>query len=98
MAVTLLVGASAPEGVAPGENSGGSVDWVGGYVEGVGHGTAQPSGNRPGDRLKAVRAAEVMAQRALAETIHGVRVDGKTRTLIFRRGDGWQVLELEAPP
>lgn len=79
MAVTLLVGASAPEGVAPGENSGGSVDWVGGYVEGVGHGTAQPSGNRPGDRLKAVRAAEVMAQRALAETIHGVRVDGKTR-------------------
>jgi hypothetical protein len=57
----------------------GSVEWVAGYVEGVGSGTAVPSGTRPVDRLNAVRAAEVMAQRALAETIHGVRVDGATR-------------------
>lgn len=57
----------------------GSVDWVAGYVEGVGSGTAVPSGSRPVDRLKSVRVAEVMAQRALAETIHGVRVDGATR-------------------
>jgi len=56
----------------------GSVDWVGGFVEGIGYGTARPTGNRPGDRINAIRAAEVMAQRALAETIHGVRVDGET--------------------
>jgi len=57
----------------------GSVDWVAGYVEGAGSGTSVPSGRRFEDRIKAVRAAEVMAQRALAETIHGVRVDGATR-------------------
>jgi len=57
----------------------GTVDWVGGYIEGVGSGTAIPSGNRPMDRMRAIRAAEVTAQRALAETIHGVRVDGATR-------------------
>ncbi len=56
----------------------GQVDWVGGYVRGVGQGTARPSGNRVRDRLMAIRAAEVLAQRALAETIHGVRVDGTT--------------------
>jgi len=73
----LLVAAAlpAPAAFTPPE---GSVDWVGGYIEGVGYGTARPTGNRPGDRIKAIRAAEVMAQRALAETIHGVRVDGET--------------------
>lgn len=57
----------------------GAVDWVGGYVQGVGYGTAKPTGNRSQDRMMALRAAEVMAQRALAETINGVRVDGVTR-------------------
>ncbi len=54
----------------------GSVDWVGGYVQGIGYGTAKPTGNRVGDRIAALRAAHVMAQRALAEAIYGVRVDG----------------------
>ena len=72
----LVFGTAAIPGNLPAPE--GSVDWVGGHIEGVGHGTAQPSGNRPTDRLKAIRAAEVLAQRALAETIHGVRVDGET--------------------
>ena len=56
----------------------GEVRWTGGYVRGVGQGTATPSGNRGKDRMMALRAAEVSAQRALAETIHGVRIDGET--------------------
>lgn len=56
----------------------GEVHWTGGYVRGIGQGTATPSGNRVKDRMMAVRAAEVSAQRALAETIHGVRIDGET--------------------
>jgi len=56
----------------------GEVRWTGGYIRGVGQGTATPSGNRGKDRMKALRAAEVTAQRALAETVHGVRVDGET--------------------
>lgn len=57
----------------------GEIDWVGGYIQGTGQGTAQPSGNKVKDRILAIRAAEVMAQRSLAETIHGVRIDGVTR-------------------
>jgi hypothetical protein len=56
----------------------GKVNWEGGYVQGVGTGTARVSGNKAKDRMMAIRAAEVLAQRALAETIHGIRVDGST--------------------
>jgi hypothetical protein len=56
----------------------GKIHWTGGYIQGIGFGTASPSGNKVQDRLLAIRAAEVTAQRALAETIHGVRVDGVT--------------------
>jgi len=56
----------------------GEVRWTGGYVRGIGQGTATPSGNRGKDRMMALRAAEVTAQRALAETIHGVRIDAET--------------------
>ena len=66
--------------VSTGSASGpaGEIRWTGGYVRGVGQGTATPSGNRVKDRLMALRAAEVSAQRALAESIHGVRIDGET--------------------
>ena len=57
---------------------GGNVEWVAGFVRGVGYGTARPSGNRVADRIQAIRAAEVSAYRALAETIQGVRVDAQT--------------------
>lgn len=56
----------------------GKIDWNGGYIRGVGTGTARQSGNRVKDRMMAIRAAEVLAQRALAETINGIRVDGAT--------------------
>ncbi|MGZ8474489.1 MAG: hypothetical protein ACXW4N_11190, partial [Candidatus Deferrimicrobiaceae bacterium] len=71
--ILLLPG---PRGLAG--QSTGEVHWTGGYVQGVGQGTATPSGNRGKDRMMALRAAEVNAQRALAETIHGVRIDGET--------------------
>ena len=75
--VFLLAGLLSAAAIAF-EEPKGAVDWVGGYVQGVGYGTAKPTGNRSQDRMMALRAAEVMAQRALAETIHGVRVDGAT--------------------
>lgn len=71
--ILLLPG---PRGMAG--QSTGEVHWTGGYVQGLGQGTATPSGNRGKDRMMALRAAEVNAQRALAETIHGVRIDGET--------------------
>lgn len=56
----------------------GEINWVGGYISGIGQGTSKPSGNKAKDRINAVRAAVVLAHRALAETINGVRVDSNT--------------------
>jgi len=72
----LLLLSPAHRGLA--DEPTGEVRWTGGYVRGVGQGTATPSGDRVKDRMMALRAAEVSAQRALAETIHGVRIDGET--------------------
>jgi hypothetical protein len=74
--VVFCLSATSPAGTADQVKDG--INWAGGYVRGVGTGTAKPSGNKVSDRLLAIRAAEVQAQRALAETIHGVRVDGVT--------------------
>jgi hypothetical protein len=63
--------------LAEGETKG-EINWVGGYVSGIGQATATPSGNKVKDRLKAQRAAEVLALRAIAETTQGVRIDGET--------------------
>jgi len=60
------------------EQGKGDIDWAGGYVTGVGFGTSRPTGNRVKDRLNAIRAAEATAQRALLETIKGVRIDSVT--------------------
>jgi hypothetical protein len=56
----------------------GEVSWVGGYVSGIGYGTATPSKNRVIDKLKALRAAKVVAQRDLLENIKGVRISSQT--------------------
>lgn len=64
--------------VFAGEESKGDINWVEGYVSGIGQGTAEPSGNKVKDRLKAIRAAEVLAFRSLAEMLKGVRIDGET--------------------
>lgn len=90
LSLALLLAAALPAAAAftPPQ---GSVDWVGGFIDGVGYGSARPTGNRPGDRIRAIRAAEVMAQRALAETIHGVRVSGDTKV-----GDAVKAYMLES--
>ena len=51
---------------------------TGGYVTGIGYGTADPGGHKIQDRLNAMRAAEVGAQWALVEIIKGVRIDSQT--------------------
>lgn len=56
----------------------GSVNWNEGYVEALGEGTVNPSGNKSKDKMNARRAAEVKAQRALLETIKGVHVTSAT--------------------
>ena len=56
----------------------GSINWMDGYIEAVGYGSAQPTGNKGKDRINARRAAEVTAQRTLLETIKGVKIDSMT--------------------
>ncbi len=60
------------------EMKSGEINWVNGYISAVGNGTADPSGNKVKDRLKSLRAAELVAQRTLLETLKGVRIDSTT--------------------
>ncbi len=53
----------------------GQVNWVDGYISAVGEGTATPSGNKVKDQLRAVRAATILAQRALLETVKELKID-----------------------
>ncbi len=55
------------------------INWVDGYISAVGEGTATPSGNKIKDQLRAVRAATVMAQRSLLETVKGLKIDSQTK-------------------
>jgi len=57
----------------------GKVNWVEGYISAVGVGTATPSGNRVKDELRAVRAATILGQRALLETVKGVKIDSQKK-------------------
>jgi len=54
---------------------------VEGYISAVGEGTATPSGNRAKDQLRAVRAATILAQRALLETVKELKIDSQTKVL-----------------
>lgn len=60
------------------EMKSGEINWVQGYITAIGNGTADPSGNRVKDKLKSLRAAELVAQRTLLETLKGVRIDSTT--------------------
>jgi len=60
------------------EKGAGQIHWVEGYIRAVGEGTATPSGNKMKDQFRAIRAATLMAQRALLETVKGVRIDSQT--------------------
>jgi len=57
----------------------GQVNWADGYVSAVGEGTATPSGNKVKDQLRAVRAATILAQRALLETVKELKIDSQTK-------------------
>jgi hypothetical protein len=57
----------------------GSINWEEGFIKSTGQGTAQASGKKGLDQIAAIRAATVIAQRALLETIKGVRIDSTTR-------------------
>ncbi len=57
----------------------GQIHWVEGYISAKGEGTAMPSGNRVKDQLRAVRAATILAQRALLETVKELKIDSQTK-------------------
>lgn len=61
------------------EKKSGEINWAEGYVSAVGEGTATPSGNKIKDQLRAVRAATILAQRALLETVKELKVDSQTK-------------------
>ena len=74
----LFIGSAALDGAAQ-EAVIGQVNWEAGYIKAIGVGTAQTSGNKALDVMLATRAATVIGQRALLETIKGVRIDSTTR-------------------
>jgi len=57
----------------------GQVNWVEGYISAIGEGTAAPSGNKVKDQLRATRAATILAQRALLETVKELKIDSQTK-------------------
>ncbi len=57
----------------------GKINWLEGFISAVGVGTATPSGNKVRDELRAVRAATVLGQRALLETVKGVKIDSEKK-------------------
>lgn len=61
------------------EKKEGQVNWTDGYVSAVGEGAATPSGNKAKDQLRAVRAATILAQRTLLETVKELKIDSQTK-------------------
>ena len=61
------------------EKRGGQVNWIDGYISAIGKGTATPRGNKAKDQLRATRAATILAQRALLETVKGFKLDSETK-------------------
>jgi hypothetical protein len=61
------------------EQGAGRINWVDGYISAVGEGTATPSGNKIKDQLRALRAATIMAQRSLLETVKELKIDSQTK-------------------
>ena len=82
LAVSLLVifffPALSLKGTAQGKREG-QVNWADGYITAVGEGTATPSGNKAKDQLRAVRAATILAQRTLLETVKEFKIDSQTK-------------------
>jgi len=86
--MTLVERPQAPQYAVPGDVtetvSSGEIDWSGNTVRAVGTGVLDPNNpNRAQARLMAERAAVVVAQRNLLETVQGVRVNSETRVRNF---------------
>ena len=77
-AFVIAAAICATSSLAQADATKGSIVWTGGFVSGIGVGTAKPSGNKSIDKMHAIRAAEVLAQRSLLETIKGVKIDSVT--------------------
>jgi len=82
LAISLLVIFFSPtlslKTIAQGKREA-QVNWADGYISAVGEGIASPSGNKAKDQLRAVRAATILAQRALLETVKGFKIDSETK-------------------
>lgn len=57
----------------------GQINWTDGYISAVGEGMATFSGNKLKDKMRALRAATLMAQRSLLETVKELRIDSETK-------------------
>jgi len=79
--ILLIVACFIPGYVFAQQSVTGQINWVEGYISAFGTGTATPSGNRVKDQMAAMRVAEVMAQRALLETVKDVRIDSNTKVV-----------------
>ena len=66
-------------GASSQELKGGRINWVDGFINASGEATAQPSGNKVKDQLRSLRAATIIAQRTLLETVKGLRIDSQTK-------------------
>lgn len=75
--ITLIFFTLSLKAVAQ-EKKEGHVEWTNGYVSAVAQGTAKPSGNKARDELRATRAATVLAQRVLMETVKSLKIDSQT--------------------
>jgi hypothetical protein len=84
----LVFPAPIPQCAIPGDVeetvAGGEIDWSGNTVRATGTGVLDPDNpNKAQAKLMAERAAVVVAQRNLLETVQGVRVDSETRVENF---------------
>ena len=70
----IFAGTVDAQGKKPGQ-----INWVEGHISAVGEGTATHSGNKIKDQLRAVRAATILAQRALLETVKELKIDSQTK-------------------
>lgn len=85
---TLDFSTPAPQCAIPGDVeetvASGEIDWSGNTVRATGTGVLDPNNSNIAQaRLMAERAAVVVAQRNLLETVQGVRVDSETRVENF---------------
>ena len=96
------IDAAAPRMIEPGEviepTPTGDIDWSGNVIRATGTGVVDPNNPIPAQaRLMAERAAVVVAQRNLLETVQGVTINSETRVenfmtdyyVIYSRVDGF---------